>query len=200
MVQEAHELDAFAPAVTCHDRSSSSLNLPALYLEHFDLVWRNLRRLGVPTSSLDDAVQDVFLVVHRRQREFLGQSSTKTWILGIVLRVAHDHRRSQRRHSARVAKYAEQTIQEEAPIGPSAHVEMREAAQLVRTILEQFGEQERNVFVLVELEEMSLREAAEVTGLSLSTCQRRLVAARRAFDAALARNSAPLARRAPHHD
>lgn len=200
MVQEAHELDAFAPAVTCHDRNSSSLNLPALYLEHFDLVWRNLRRLGVPTSSLDDAVQDVFLVVHRRQEEFLGQSSTKTWILGIVLRVAHDHRRSQRRHSARVAKYAEQTIQEEDRTCPSAHVEMREAAQLVRTILDQFGEQERNVFVLVELEEMSLREAAEATGLSLSTCQRRLAAARRAFDAALALNSAPLARRAPHHD
>lgn len=200
MGQEASEIDAVAPRVACHDRSSSALNLPALYLEYFDLVWRNLRRLGVPSSSLDDAVQDVFLVVHRRQDEFLGQSSTKTWILGIVLRVAHDHRRSQRRHSARVAKYAEQTIQQEDVPCPSDHVEMREAADLVRSILERFDEQERNVFVLVELEEMSLREAAEATGLSLSTCQRRLVAARRAFDTALALHRAPPVRSAPHHD
>jgi RNA polymerase sigma-70 factor (ECF subfamily) len=165
----------------------AALDLPLLYRKHFDLVWRNLRRLGVAEASLDDAVQDVFLVVHRRSSEFQGQSSDKTWIVGIVLRVAHDYRRSQRRHSSKVTLYAQHRSIDVSAQGPVEQAEMREAASLVRTILQGFPEQERNVFVLVELEELSLREAAEAAGFSLATCQRRLNAARKAFDVALRR-------------
>lgn len=186
MVQEAYRIDAEAPHLAS---PSCPLDLPAIYTQHFDLVWRNLRRLGVPESSLDDALQDVFLVLHRRSNEFRAESSIKTWIVGILLRVAHDYRRSQRRHSARVAVYAEQrSILPETPC-PLELVELREAAERVRAILDGFDEQERNVFVLVELEEMSLREVADATGLSLSTCQRRLIAARKAFDVALRRHA-----------
>lgn len=188
MVQEARRIDAEAPDPALSHRGPSPLDLPALYTQHVGLVWRNLRRLGVADASLDDAVQDVFLVVYRRAEEFLGQSSIKTWIVGIVLRVAHDYRRSQSRHSARVALYAEHCLPVLPPADcPAEQVELMEAAAFVRQILERFDEQERNVFVLVELEEMSLREVAESTKLSLSTCQRRLIAAREAFDVALRR-------------
>jgi RNA polymerase sigma-70 factor (ECF subfamily) len=196
MVQEACRIAAEARESAVHHRGPSPLDLPALYTQHVDLVWRNLRRFGVPDASLDDAVQDVFLVVHRRAEEFLGQSNVKTWIVGIVLRVAHDYRRSQARHSARVALCAEQSQHALPGNCPAEQVELREAAALVRQILERFDEQERNVFVLVELEEMSVREVAESTGLSLSTCQRRLTAARKAFDVALRRVSEPARKRA----
>ena len=59
-----------------------------VYEEHFDFVWRSLRRLGVPRSALDDAVQEVFLVVHRRLAEFEGRSSLKTWLFGIAVHIA----------------------------------------------------------------------------------------------------------------
>jgi RNA polymerase sigma-70 factor, ECF subfamily len=196
MVPEACRVDAFGQRSACYHQSATPLDLPALYTQHFDLVWRNLRRLGVPEASLDDAVQDVFLVVHRRQTEFLGQSSLKTWIIGIVLRVAHDYRRSQRRHSARVALYAEHNSLHARSDCPDEEVELREAAAFVRSILEGFSEQERNLFVLIELEELSLREAAEATSLSPSTCQRRLIAARKAFDVALRRRSETSRKRA----
>src|SRR6185369_14121679 len=68
-----------------------------IYREHFDFVWRSLRRMGVPPTSMDDAAQDVFLVVHRKLAGFQGRSSVKTWLFGIVARVAHDHRRSEKR-------------------------------------------------------------------------------------------------------
>src|SRR5262245_15446282 len=64
-----------------------------LYEEHFDFVWRSVRRLGVPGASMDDAVQDVFLVVHNKRDEFEGRSTVKTWIFGIVVHVARAHRR-----------------------------------------------------------------------------------------------------------
>jgi DNA-directed RNA polymerase specialized sigma24 family protein len=65
----------------------------AVYATYFDFVWTSLRRLGVAESSLDDAVQDAFLVVHRQFGGFDGRSRLKTWLFGIALRVARDHRR-----------------------------------------------------------------------------------------------------------
>lgn len=196
MEQQARRIEHDARGLDPSHPGSSPLDLPALYTQHFELVWRNLRRLGVPEASLDDAVQDVFLVLHRRAAEFLGQSNIKTWIVGIVLRVAHDYRRSQARHSARVALYAEHYRDTVPADCPAEQVELKEAAALVRQIIAHFDDEEQNVFVLVELEELSLREVAESTGLSLSTCQRRLTAARKAFDAALRRVDDPSRKRA----
>ncbi len=69
----------------------------AVYAEHFSFVWRNLRRLGVRESHLDDASQEVWVVVHRRLPSFEGRSSLRTWLVGIAVRVASDHRRWRRR-------------------------------------------------------------------------------------------------------
>src|SRR5688572_12046626 len=71
-----------------------------VYRETSALVFRALRRL-VPESCIDDAVQDVFLVVARRLEDFEGRSKTSTWVYGIVLRVAADHRRSYKRRKRR---------------------------------------------------------------------------------------------------
>src|SRR5262245_19722044 len=69
------------------------LSFKEVYDEHFRFVWRSLRRLGVPESDVADAVQDVFIVVHRRLGEFEGRSKVTTWLYGICYRVAHDRRR-----------------------------------------------------------------------------------------------------------
>jgi len=45
-------------------------DIQALYREHFRFVWRCLRRLGVLSAGMDDAVQEVFLVAHRRSADF----------------------------------------------------------------------------------------------------------------------------------
>ncbi len=60
-------------------------------------MWRNLRRLSVTDAQIDDATQDVFLVVHRKLADFAGRSSLKTWIFGVLFRVAADYQRSLRR-------------------------------------------------------------------------------------------------------
>jgi RNA polymerase sigma-70 factor (ECF subfamily) len=173
-------------------------NLREIYVEYFHGVWRNLRRLGVPDAVLDDAVQDVFLVVHRRYAEFARRSSLKTWIFGIVLHVAKDYRRATRRHAARTERYAQSVDNVSYGDDPAELAERREAVRLLHTILEKLGYEERAVFVLVELEELSLREAAAACSLSLATCQRRLQNARIAFDAALKRhNDQPRWRRSP---
>ena len=70
-----------------------------VYETHFQLVFRTLQRFGVPASQVDDAVQDVFLVVCRGLAAFRGESSLKTWIFGITLRVATGYTRRLRRQT-----------------------------------------------------------------------------------------------------
>ena len=64
-----------------------------IYDEHVAFVWRSLRRLGVAESSLKDAVQDVFVVVHRRLGEWQGRAAVTTWLFAIARRVASGYRR-----------------------------------------------------------------------------------------------------------
>jgi RNA polymerase sigma-70 factor (ECF subfamily) len=162
--------------------------LEAIYAEHFERVWRGLARLGVPASSIDDAVQDVFLVVHRRLAEFQGRSELKTWLYGIALRVAKDHRRGRTRHAVGMARLA--SLDAPAPFeDPLDSLERRQARDLVHEVLDSMEEPDREVLVLVELEGLSVREAATVLDVRIRTCQRRLRAARAAFDAALSLRS-----------
>jgi RNA polymerase sigma-70 factor, ECF subfamily len=149
-----------------------------IYAEHVTMVWRSLRRLGVPEASIEDAVQDVFLVVHRRLSEFAGRSAMKTWLYGIVLRVAKDHRRAQIRQAHKVERLA-QLLSSDASNGstPMDAAERREANRALHAILATMADEQREVLVLVEMEELSVREAASALQLHVRTCQRRLRAA-----------------------
>jgi RNA polymerase sigma-70 factor, ECF subfamily len=158
-----------------------------VYAENFALVWRGLARLGTPAESLEDAVQDVFLVVHRKYAEFRGRSAFTTWLYGIAVRVAKDHRRAETRHRRRVREFqhaAEHLVQQtESPV---ELVQAREAAQIVQNLLEQLPEAQRELLVLVELEQLPIGQASKILGIGLRTAQRRLQRARSEFDALLA--------------
>lgn len=156
------------------------------------LAWRVLRRLGVAEHLLADTVQDALLVVHRRLPEFRGESRFDTWVYGILLRVASDHRRGRRR-AARVFTSPHSTetldIQCDAP-NPFERLEQQRAADFLKTLLDHLPEPAREVFVLVELEELSLGAAAQVLHISESTAKSRLRTARQNFDLALKRELA----------
>jgi RNA polymerase sigma-70 factor, ECF subfamily len=161
--------------------------LRELYESHAGLAWRTLRRLGVPEAALEDALQDVFLVLHRRINEFEGRASITTFIYGIVLRVAKDHRRSIARHVARMDRLAQLlTLELDDSGDPAYAAERREANELMHALLAKLRDELREVLVLVELEDLPLREACQSLGVTLRTGQRRLRAARKDFDALLA--------------
>jgi RNA polymerase sigma-70 factor (ECF subfamily) len=155
---------------------------------HFPMVWRSLRRLGVANHALDDAAQDVFLVLHRRWLDFQHQSSLKTWIYGILLRVASDHKRRARRERAR---WSPEQSELESPIEtPDRILQQREASRLLHVALSQLDDKERQMLVLVDLEEGSVVEAAEALGINLNTAYSRLRRGRQSFEKALRAASA----------
>jgi RNA polymerase sigma-70 factor (ECF subfamily) len=165
-----------------------------LYNEHVDFVWRSLRRLGVSEAGIDDAVQDVFLVVHRRLGEFEGRSSLKTWLFGIVLRVARTQRRSVRRKSPceRAPGLLADPENVEGPRAerPDTMTEQSEAVRVLYSLLDELGDDKREVFVLAELEQMTAPEIAEALGANVNSVYSRLRAARQEFEKAVLRHRA----------
>lgn len=170
------EGDAAGPARAATTRPT----FEQAYDQLFDFVWRSLRRLGVPAASIDDAVQDVFVVVHRRLVEFEGRSSLKTWVFAIALRVARDHQRSARRKGGH--EPLDPRIADDTP-GPVESLARAEAVRELDRILAALDEDKRTVFVLAEIEQMTAPEIAEALGINLNTVYSRLRLARRAFEA-----------------
>jgi RNA polymerase sigma-70 factor (ECF subfamily) len=160
------------------------VDFDAAYQASFDLAWRTLRRMGVPQSQIDDASQDVFVIVHRRLGDFEGRSTLKTWVAGIAIRVASDYRRKKRRRGMEME--IDESIIDPRP-GPLEQASRAEARAIVDQILDELDVKQREVFVLMELEGLSAPEVADVLSVNLNTVYSRLRLGRRAFDAAVAR-------------
>jgi RNA polymerase sigma-70 factor (ECF subfamily) len=156
-----------------------------IYTTHFDFVWRSLRRLGVPPGAVADAVQDVFVVVHRRLAEFEGRASVKTWLFDIALRVASDHRRLLRRKGGLDA--LPDHLPDAAP-GPDDALARAQALALLAKLLAELDADRRAVLVLAELEQMTAPEIAAELGINPRTVYTRLLAARQQFEALVARH------------
>jgi RNA polymerase sigma-70 factor (ECF subfamily) len=168
----------FAPEVATPVAAPS---FDEVYTRHVAYVWRVLRTLGVATAQLEDAAQDVFVIVHRRLGEFEGRAAMTTWLFAIARRVASTYRR--REEAARRPAPAEA----EAGPAPDAFDELAraEAAAAVMAILERMDEEKRIVFALVELEQQSVADVARALGVGLNTTYSRLRLARREFEAAV---------------
>lgn len=145
-------------------------------------VIRVLRRLGVREADVEDACQEVFIVVHRRAAEFQGRSSLRTWIYGIALRCALAHRR--RKHVRDGVTLAHEPA---VPAEQQRELEQSRARRTLQAALDKLAEGARDVFVLYELEQLSMREVAEALEIPIATAYSRLYAARTELQAEFAR-------------
>jgi RNA polymerase sigma-70 factor (ECF subfamily) len=154
-----------------------------IFREHAPYVWRVLRRLGVAEADVEDVCQEVFLVVLRKLGEFEGRSSLRTWIYGICVRVASDHRRRAHQRRERVTD-----APPELSFVPrqTSKIQRLQALAALDVALAALDDDKRAVFVLYEIEELSMADVAEAVGCPLQTAYSRLHAARRHVRAALA--------------
>jgi RNA polymerase sigma-70 factor (ECF subfamily) len=165
---------------------TAAMSFEELYADNLDVVWRGLRGLGVEEASIEDAVQDVFLVVHRKLGEFEAHSSPRTWLFGIVVRIARNHRRRFRRKGSRESGDLPMEMAAESP-APDEEAATAQALRRLARLLSGLDEAKREVFVLAELEQMSAPDIAETIGINVNTVYSRLRAARLAFNALVAR-------------
>ena len=159
------------------------LSVAEVFRELAPFVWRALRRLGVAERDIEDAVQEVFMVVHRKLAEFEGRSTVRTWVYGIAVRVASDYRKRGHVRREIVTEAMPETVSAD---DPHADATRREARAKLDRILDSLDEDKRAVFVLYEIEQVTMAEVAEAVGVPLQTAYSRLHAARKLVQEAIA--------------
>lgn len=158
------------------------LSSAEVFREHGAYVFRLLRRLGVPDADLDDVTQDVFVIVHRSWDRYEERNHLRAWLSRIAVREASRHRRSR----PPVAAVEIDDLSGDAA-GPDASLRAHEARADFERLLSVLDEDRRDVFVLYEVEELSMEEVADAVGCPVATAYSRLRAARKAVLAAAKR-------------
>jgi RNA polymerase sigma-70 factor (ECF subfamily) len=172
-------------AETLADVSELETTVAGFVRDHYDFIWRTLRRLGVPPGLVDDATQKVFWIATRKIQEARVEKE-RSFLFAIALRVAGDERRALRRRPEVADESACDAARDELP-PPDELVEQRQARELLDRILERMPFELRVVFVLFELEEMSTSEIAALLEIPSGTVASRLRRAREDFEDQVAR-------------
>jgi RNA polymerase sigma-70 factor, ECF subfamily len=175
------------------DRSMDRLS--TMFHHHHDFVWRSVRRLGVSPEAVDDATQEVFVVASRKL-DAIEAGKEKAFLFGAAVRVASDSRRarSRRRHAP------SEDLPDLVDVTPAAGelVDQKRARELLDELVGQLPEDTRPVFVLFELEGMTMAEIASCLELPAGTVASRLRRARELFAAHVARLEARSTQHARH--
>lgn len=163
-------------------------SLEEVYRAHAGFVWRQARKLGIPEAMVEDVMHDVFLVLHRRWRDYDGRAAMTTWLYEITRGVVSNTQRGRRRELLRIERAAPRPA---SPPDPATHAEHDEAARFLEEFLPTLDPDKRRIFELVELEGLRVPEAAELCRVKLNTAYSRLRAARRQFQQAVDRLGSP---------
>lgn len=159
-----------------------------IFNEYSNFAWRSLARQGVAERDLPDVCQEVFMVVHRQLPGFEERSSVRTWLYGICRHVAANHRRrAVNRRELPSELLPEPPPELEREPAPHAQLARRQALDMLQRALSTLSEERREVFMLYEVEELPMREVAELLGCPMNTAYSRLYAAREQVQAELAR-------------
>jgi RNA polymerase sigma-70 factor (ECF subfamily) len=147
--------------------------------QHFDFVWRSLRRLGVPSEAVDDAAQEVFWVMARKL-DAVELGSERSYLFATALRVASDIRR--RRARQRVVHDSE-LVDAAADLAadPEALLDQKRARDLLDVVLDELPLDLRTVLLLAEGEQLTMAEIASLLGVPPGTVASRLRRARSIF-------------------
>jgi RNA polymerase sigma-70 factor (ECF subfamily) len=159
-------------------------SLRDLFAMHAPYVWNTLRRLGVPPPDLEDLTHDVFVQVHGHLGAYDPARPVKPWLFGFAYRIASQHRRRAHRRRER---HVEPDLIADGAAGPEETAVAEQRRRLVIEALQGIDLQRRAVFVLYELDGVSMSEIAHSLEIPANTAYSRLRVAREEFAAAVKR-------------
>jgi RNA polymerase sigma-70 factor, ECF subfamily len=153
--------------------------LAEAYRDYCQTVARWAWHLGGPDVEIEDAVQEIFLVVSRQMASFRAEARFSSWLYAITRKVVANHRR---RHRWRFWKSLDTLDRLPSPrLDPYAQFEQQQARQQFYRVLDHLPEKYRTVLVMFELEDMSTQEISEISHIKLSTVKVQLHRAREMF-------------------
>jgi len=155
--------------------AAASPDVSTIFAAHRGFVWRMLSHLGVSDADREDVLQEVFVVVHRKIGGYREQDKLRAWLYAILVRVVRDHRRKVRRRRETVTDAPPERVE---PPGQERGLQERQALEQAHRWLAVLPEQQRLVFVLYEVEQMSMNEIALALACPVQTAYSRLHRAR----------------------
>ncbi len=154
-----------------------------LHRTHFPTVYAFLRAMGVRPGDLDDACQEVFVLVFRHLDQFQGRSQFRTWLYRLCVTQAGRVRRRARMWARLQWLLGEKGGLDRHQPGPDWSEQ--QAIDRVQRALDRLSPKLRVVLVLRELEGLEVDEIAKIAGCPEATVWTRLHHARKKVEAAL---------------
>lgn len=162
--------------------------LAELARAHAPALARLLRYLGIPTSDVEDALQDVFLIAHRRLSETpLLAERPEGWLRGVALNVARNRRRSGRRSPL---AYVEEVPETSDGQTPEMQLEATRQRERLLRLLSELPEDHRAALVLFEIDGRPMKEVASLLGCALPTAYKYVTQAQARLKAGFAHDEA----------
>ncbi len=149
----------------------------------FRAAWSVLRN----HADAEEVVQDAYLKAFTRLDSFSGASSLSTWLTRIVINTALDHKRAAQRRKAGLANQDVAMLEDQRALRhsnqgaaqtPENLLARQELAKSLKTAVARLPDDYRSIFVLRDIEGMSVRETAEAASLNEATVKTRLFRAR----------------------
>jgi RNA polymerase sigma-70 factor (ECF subfamily) len=176
--------DALSAELPANEEDANASRLRDLIDRHYDFIWRTLRYGGVPEGAVEDGAQQVWCVLARRLQD-IEPGSEMAFVFSTALRVASEARRTARRHPADATPDFDAFVA--STPGPDELVDQRRARRILQDLLEALPVDLRAVFVLFEIEELTLAQVASLVGIPQGTAASRLRRARERFQSGVRR-------------
>ena len=158
--------------------SERDTRLRTMVDRYLDFVARVLRNAGTPEAEVDDDVQRTFIAVANRLDD-VRPDAEKSFLLQTALRMAAHARRTLARR--REVHDSDAQLRIQAPLQPEQMLDQKRARELLDEVLAEMTFELRTVFVLYELEELSMTEIAATLRIPQGTVASRLRRARADF-------------------
>jgi len=173
------------------DADASAARLRRIIDGHYDFVWRTVRFQGVPDAGAEDAAQQVFCVLARRLAD-IKPGAELAFLHATAMYVSADARRALRRRP--IAADDDVDTLEAPDASPEHLLDQRRARAVLEEVLDAMPTDLRTVFVLFEIEELTVPAIAALLDLRVGTATSRLRRAREEFQGILKRKQAAWSR------
>ena len=153
---------------------------------HMDSIYITALRITADEDDARDIVQETFIKVWEKRKSIRGSNSFRSYIMRIAINKCYDLLR--RRKSRRETNGVEYTsvINELADSNRADYkLNNEEAISILNALVKRLSPRQRIVFTMVELEELSHDEVAEITGMSKTSIKSNLSHARKKIEGSL---------------
>lgn len=150
-----------------------------LAIEYRPRIWSTASRFARSRPELEDLVQDLLVKIWKGLPTFRSDAPFENWIMTVTVRGCYDFLRKHRRRRETETIIDPQESPDPVDSDSERASAQRDAWEAVNLLLDRLDAKDRMVITLLDLEEHSVREIAELTGWSESNVKVRAHRARK---------------------